>query len=61
MFNYATQANLFPRTPDNEKCQLHMGVLDQLFGRIAQRDPEVERIFARWVEPRDWPFFAHEG
>ncbi len=60
VFNYATQGNLFPRTPENEKCRLHMGILDHLFHLIAGNDPSLTPIFARWVEPRDRPYFAHE-
>lgn len=61
VFNYATQGNIFGRMPDNEKCRLHTGVLDRLFGLLAQDDPGLRDIFGRWVEPRDRPFFAHEG
>jgi hypothetical protein len=45
---------------DNEKCRLHMGVLDRLFGLVGADDPAVGEIFQRWVEPRERPFFAHE-
>lgn len=61
VFNYATQGNIFGRMADNEKCRLHMGVLDDLFGRMAQGDPEVGAIFRRWAVPRERPFFSHEG
>jgi His-Xaa-Ser system radical SAM maturase HxsB len=60
VFNYATQGNIFGRAPDNEKCRLHMGVLDRLFGYVGAQDAAVDGIFARWVEVRDRPFFAHE-
>lgn len=61
VFNYATQGNIFGRMADNEKCRLHMGVLDDLFGRMAAQDPEVGAIFRRWAVPRERPFFSHEG
>lgn len=61
VFNYATQGNIFGRMPDNEKCRLHMGVLDDLFGRLAAADPDTDAIFRRWAIPRDRPFFSHEG
>lgn len=61
VFNYATQGNLFPRVPDNEKCRLHLGVLDDLFRRLDAGDAAQREIFARWVEPRERPFFAHEA
>lgn len=59
VYNYSTQGNIFARMPDNEKCRLHMGILDQLFGLVGQGDAELDQIFARGVEPRDRPFFAH--
>jgi uncharacterized protein len=61
VFNYATQGNIFGRMPDNEKCRLHMGVLDDLFGRLGAADPETAAIFRRWAMPRDRPYFSHEG
>ena len=61
VFNYATQGNIFGRMPDNEKCRLHMGVLDDLFGRMAGQDAEAGAIFRRWATPRERPFFSHEG
>ena len=60
VYNYATQGNIFGRMADNEKCRLHMGVLDRLFGLVGSGDPGLDEIFQRWVEPRDRPFFAHE-
>jgi len=61
VFNYATQGNIFQRAPDNEKCRLHMGVLDDLFSRLDAGDEGLAGIFRRWVEPRDRPFFSHEA
>ena len=60
VFNYATQRNIFGCMPDNERCRLHMGVMDRLF-EILATDPKVrDGIFARWVETREQPFFAHD-
>ena len=61
VFNYATQGNLFGRVADNERCRLHRGVLDDLFGRLARQDADDAAVFQRWVEPRARPFFSHEG
>jgi radical SAM protein with 4Fe4S-binding SPASM domain len=61
VFNYSTQGNIFGRMPDNEKCKLHTGIMDHLFGLLARDDGTLkDQIFARWVESRDRPFFAHE-
>jgi uncharacterized protein len=60
VFNYATQGNIFGRMPENEKCRLHMGIMDHLFELLARGDERLGAIFSRWVESRDRPFFAHE-
>jgi len=60
VFNYATQGNIFGRAPENERCKLHMGVLDDLFGRLGRGDRALDDVFRRWVEPRPRPFFSHE-
>jgi uncharacterized protein len=61
VYNYRTQGSIFGRAPENERCGLHMGVLDDLFGRLGRGDAELDAIFRRWVEPRDRPFFSHEA
>ncbi len=61
VYNYATQGNIFGRMPENEKCKLHMGVLDDLIGRLASADETDGAILRRWAIPRDRPFFSHEG
>jgi uncharacterized protein len=60
VYNYATQGNIFGRMPENEKCRLHRGILDRLFGLLGSSDPQLDAILARWVEPRNRPYFAHE-
>ncbi len=61
VFNYATQGNIFGRAPESEKCRLHMGVLDDLFRRLAHEDPEEGAIFQRWIQLRDREFFSHRA
>jgi His-Xaa-Ser system radical SAM maturase HxsB len=61
VFNYSTQGNIFGRMPDNDKCKIHMGIMDHLFELLAGADQRVrEEVFERWVESRERPFFAHE-
>jgi hypothetical protein len=60
VFNYATQGNIFGRMPDNEKCRLHLGLLDHLFGLLATDDGRRRRVFERWASSRERPFFRHE-
>ncbi len=61
VFSYATQGNIFGRAPESEKCLLHMGILDDLFRRLASEDREEGAIFRRWVEPREREFFSHRA
>jgi uncharacterized protein len=62
VFNYATQGSIFGRMPENQKCKLHMGILDYLFGLLAKGDRQFrEEILDRWIEVRDRPFFVHPG
>ncbi len=61
IYNYRTQGNIFGRAPDNERCRLNMGVLDDLFGRMGRGDSELDALFRRWVERRDRPFFSHRA
>jgi His-Xaa-Ser system radical SAM maturase HxsB len=61
VFNYSTQGNLFGRMPENEKCRIHLGIMDHLFGWLASADQRVtEEVFSRWVESRERPYFAHD-
>ncbi|MBI5478979.1 MAG: His-Xaa-Ser system radical SAM maturase HxsB [Deltaproteobacteria bacterium] len=61
VFNYTTQGNIFGRMPDNEKCRLHLGLMDHLFGLLASDDGlDRRRVFERWASSRERPFFRHE-
>ena len=54
-YNYNTQGTVFGRMPDNAVCQVHKGIQDYLFEKLASGDPEVLEIFDRWTtfRPRD--------
>ncbi len=59
--NYRTQGSIFPQNPTNEKCQLHMGILDLLFKRLIENDPKVMEVFERWVTVRERPdYYIHD-
>ncbi len=59
--NYQTQGSIFPQNPTNEKCQLHMGILDMLFKRLIEGDPKVMEVFDRWVTVRERPeYYMHD-
>ena len=48
IYNYHEYGNLFATVPGNGRCQIAMGVLDHLFGKLE--DPETEIILRKWVE-----------
>jgi His-Xaa-Ser system radical SAM maturase HxsB len=59
--NYRTQGSIFPQNPTNEKCKLHMGILDILFKKLIEADPAVMEIFDRWVTVRERPeYYVHD-
>ncbi|MBI5477781.1 MAG: His-Xaa-Ser system radical SAM maturase HxsB [Deltaproteobacteria bacterium] len=61
VFNYSTQGNIFGRMADNQKCRIHMGLMDHLFQLLGAGDERLrEEVFARWVESRDRPYFVHD-
>jgi uncharacterized protein len=61
VFNYSTQGNIFGCMPDNQKCRIHMGLMDHLFELLGKGDERLrDEVFARWVESRDRPYFVHD-
>lgn len=59
--NYCTQGSIFPQSPTNVKCRLHMGILDMLFQRLIKGDPKVMEVFDRWVTVRERPeYYVHD-
>jgi len=54
-YNHKTQGSIFGRMRDNAVCEVHKGIQDYLFERLAEADPEVLRAFDRWttIRPRE--------
>ena len=48
--NYALYGNVFPPLKNTEKCKLHQGVLDYLFGKLENK--VIRGVFKKWVLPR---------
>jgi His-Xaa-Ser system radical SAM maturase HxsB len=57
VYNYGTQGNIFGLMPSNQKCQMHMAILDRLFTLLRDGGPEVRRTFERWTTVRERPFY----
>jgi radical SAM protein with 4Fe4S-binding SPASM domain len=58
VYNYGTQGNIFGLMPSNQKCIMHMAILDRLFELIRDGGDEVGAIFRRWTTVRDRPYYV---
>jgi len=45
--NYALYGNIFPPLKSTEKCKLHQGILDYLFGKLENK--VIRGIFEKWL------------
>lgn len=57
-YNYKSQGSIFGRMRDNRVCEVHKGIQDYLFEKLASGDPEVVRIFERWTTVRSRKHFV---
>lgn len=57
VYNHRTQGSYFGRMRDSAWCAVHKGILDILFEKIAENDPETLQIFQRWTTVRDRSHF----
>ena len=51
VYNYVTEGDLVARAPQNERCLIQKGILDELF--LLLRDDENRQLLSRWTEERD--------
>jgi len=58
VYNYGTQGNIFGLMPANEKCQMHMAILDRIFELLRDGGEEMLQIFRRWTTVRDRPYYV---
>ena len=48
IYNYVEHANIFSQMPNNDRCKIHMSILDYLFGKL--KDRKIEKIFKKWLD-----------
>jgi uncharacterized protein len=60
-YNYATQGTLHGRMRDNKLCAVYKGIMDYLFGKLAQGESETTEILTRWTTSRERSHFVHCG
>jgi len=51
-FNYKNQGSIFGRMRESSVCQVHKGIQDYLFEKLAAADPAVLAAFDRWTTHR---------
>jgi uncharacterized protein len=61
VFNYGTQGNIFGLMPSNQKCMMHMAIMDRLFELMRDGGDEIRAIFGRWTTVRERPYYVNEG
>jgi His-Xaa-Ser system radical SAM maturase HxsB len=55
VLNYAQQGTPYGVMPESERCQIHKGILDEIFRHLAEGGEEIRRIFERWRLSRPRP------
>jgi His-Xaa-Ser system radical SAM maturase HxsB len=58
VYNYGTQGNIFGLMPSNQKCIMHMAIMDRLFELIRDGGEAIGGIFRRWTTVRDRPYYV---
>ena len=51
------EGNIFGLMPSNQKCMMHMAIMDRLFTLLRDGGPEVRRVFERWTTVRERPYY----
>ena len=61
--SHKTQGTLFERMRESTLCQVHKGIQDYLFEKLATADAETRQVLERWttIRPRDHFLHAPTG
>lgn len=57
--NYTSHGSIQGRTRESHMCQVHKGIQDVLFQKLADASPAVLDVFARWTQLRDRDHFVY--
>lgn len=57
--SHKTQGTLFGRMRESVMCQVHKGIQDYLFDKLAEADPATLEVFERWTTRRAREHFLH--
>lgn len=59
VLNYSQQGTPFGVIPATDRCQIHKGILDELFRLLDEGGPEVCQVLERWTLSRPRPELVH--
>ncbi len=57
--SHKTQGSIFGRMRESTLCQVHKGIQDYLFAKLAEGDAETRAILERWTTIRPREHFLH--
>ena len=47
--NLALNGDIFPRTPNNDRCRIYKGILDKIFEYLYRNDDKEIEILKSWI------------
>lgn len=59
VLNYSQHGTPFGVIPETDRCQIHKGILDEIFKMLARGAPEVRAALERWTLSRPRPEFVY--
>jgi His-Xaa-Ser system radical SAM maturase HxsB len=57
VYNYTEHGTLLLNHRTNDKCKIHMAIMDRLFTLLNGKDQETVRILTRWTQPTERRLF----
>lgn len=58
--SHKIQGSIWGRKRESSLCHVHKGILDYLFEKIGEGDPETLEVFRRWTTTRSRDHFLHQ-
>ena len=58
--SHKIQGSIWGRKRESSLCHVHKGILDYLFEKIGEGDPETLEVFQRWTTTRSRDHFLHQ-
>ena len=58
--SHKIQGSIWGRKRESSLCHVHKGILDYLFEKLAEADPETLEVLRRWTTTRSRDHFLHQ-